>query len=122
MATHGQPLRVILLVRAKQRTKGVVSGDDESRNVGQELTAEVEDDQEEVERPQTKHGIGLGDRCLPLEVVERGVLGELRHRSVSIKHVWARESDPAFATHLFVELGDIVLNAVLGRRHGCGVE
>jgi hypothetical protein len=81
-ATHGKPLSIICLVGSKQRTERIVSGDNEAGDVGQELAAEVEDDQEEVQGAEAKHSIGLGNRRLPLKVVESGVLGELRHRSV----------------------------------------
>jgi hypothetical protein len=60
-ATHGKPLSVVRLVGREESGKGEVSGDDEARNVGQELAAEVEDDQEEVERAQAKNAVGLGD-------------------------------------------------------------
>jgi hypothetical protein len=60
-ATHGKPLSVVSLVGTEESGKGEVSGDDEARNVGQELAAEVEDDQEEVERAQAKNAVGLGD-------------------------------------------------------------
>jgi len=82
-ATHRQPLGIIRLARAKQGSERVVSGDDEAGDVGQELAAEIEQDKEEVERSEAEHGIGLGDRRLLLEVVQDGVLGELRHGSVS---------------------------------------
>lgn len=75
--TYRQPLRVIRLGRGKERVERVISGDDEAGNVGQELAPEVEDDEEEVQRYQTNHGIGLWNGSLPLEVVESGVLGEL---------------------------------------------
>lgn len=79
-ATHGKPLSIIRLARSEESSKGKVSGDNEARNVGEKLAAEVEDDQEEIKCAQAKHAIGLGDRGLLLEIVEHGVLGELRHR------------------------------------------
>jgi hypothetical protein len=36
--------------------------------------------------------------------------------------VSVRGSDPAFATYLFIDLRNKVLDAVLRRRHGCDVE
>lgn len=56
----------------------VVARDDEAGDVGQELAAEVEDDEEEVQGDKTNDGVDLGDRGLLLEVVESRVLGELR--------------------------------------------
>jgi hypothetical protein len=95
----GKPLSVVRLVGTEESGKGEVSREDEARNVGQELAAEVEDDQKEVERAQAEHAIGLGDRGLLLEVVEHRVLGEL-----------------------FIDLRNKVLDAVLRRRHGGDAE
>lgn len=75
--TYSQPLSVIVLVLGEQGTEGVVSGDDEASQVGQELTTEVEDDEEEVEGSKTDDGVGLGDTSASLEVVQGGVLGQL---------------------------------------------
>lgn len=118
-ATHGQPLGIIRLVGRKQRSEGVVSGDNEAGKVGQEGAAEVQDDQEEVEGAQAKHRIGLGHRRLLLEVGESGVFGELRHRLVRIKPGSLEEVGSGSWAHLFVELRDVVLDAILRRRHGC---
>jgi len=92
----GQPLGIIVLVMGKQGVERIVSRDDETGNVGEELAAEVKQDEEEVERDRANNGVGLGDRGLFLEVVESRVLGEL-----------------------FVELSDVLLNTVLGVRHCC---
>lgn len=83
MWTYSQPLGVVLLVRSEQGVQGVVTGNDEAGNVGQKLTAEVEDDEEEVEGGNTDDGVGLGDVGLLLEVVKGGVLGQLPHTGVS---------------------------------------
>ena len=75
--TYSEPLGVILLVSGKERIERVVSGDDETSKVGEELAAEVEDDEEEVESDETDGGIGLGNTGGLLEVVEGRVLGQL---------------------------------------------
>lgn len=72
-----------MLVGREQGTEGVVAGDDKAGDVGQELTAEVEEDEEEVEGDGAKDGVGLGDTGLLLEVDENGVLGELRDGGMS---------------------------------------
>ena len=118
-ATHGQPLGIIRLVGRKQRSERVVSGDNKTGDVGQEGAAEVQDDQKEVEGAQAKHSIGLGHRRLLLEVVESGVFGELRHRLVRIKPGFLEQVGSGSWAHLFVELRDVVLDAILRRRHGC---
>lgn len=78
--TYGQPLRVVLLVVGEESSEGVVSGDDEAGEVGEELATEVEDDEEEVKSTNTDDGIGLGNAGLSFQVVERGILGQLSLR------------------------------------------
>jgi hypothetical protein len=69
----------------EQSIERVVGRDDETRQVDEEFTGDVEEDQEEVDANQTEDDIDLGDGALTLEVVEDRVLGELRtHRSVSL--------------------------------------
>lgn len=75
--TYRQPLRIVILVLSEEGTEGVVSGDDEARKVGQKLTTEVEDDEEEVKSDDANYGISFGNTSLPLQVVKRGVLGQL---------------------------------------------
>lgn len=72
-----QPLSIILLVVAKQRTERVVGRNNEASKVGKKLTAEVEDDEEEVKSSDTDDGVGLGNTSLLLKVVEGGVFGKL---------------------------------------------
>ena len=79
-----KPLRVIVLGGAEERLEGVVAGDDEAGDVGQELAAQVEDDEEEVERGQADDTVRLGDAGLLLEVDESGVPGELETDRVNI--------------------------------------
>ncbi len=75
--TYGQPLRVVLLVVGEESSEGVISGDDEASEVGEELATEVKDDEEEVKSANTDDGIRLGNTGLSLQVVERGILGQL---------------------------------------------
>lgn len=85
--THGRKqgthLSVIDLVRREQGLQGVEAGDDEAGKVDEELSSNVEEDEEEVEACETENGVGLGDRRLLLQVVEGGVLGQLEHGTVS---------------------------------------
>lgn len=75
--TYSEPLGIILLGSGKEGIERVVSGEDEASKVGEELAAEVEDDQEEVESNETDDGISLGNAGGLLEVVEGRVLGQL---------------------------------------------
>lgn len=68
---------VIVFAGCEESFQRVVARDDEARQVGQELTGKVEDDEEKVESGQTDNGIGLGYTSLLLEVVEGRVLGQL---------------------------------------------
>lgn len=46
--TYGQPLSVINLACAEQSLERVVTGNDESGNVDEEFSSNVEEDEEEV--------------------------------------------------------------------------
>lgn len=81
--TYSQPLGVIDLAGAEESLERVVTGNDESSNVDEELSGNVEEDEEEVETSETKDHVDLGDRRLLLKVVECGVLGQLEHNIVS---------------------------------------
>lgn len=61
MYAHRQPLSVISLVRREEGIKRVVSGNDETGKVGEELAPEVKDDEEEVERSEADDSVSLGD-------------------------------------------------------------
>jgi len=87
-----QPLCIIGLGCAEQSFEGVIARDSESSEIGQELSCNVEEDEEEVGGNDTEEGVGLWDICLPLEVVEGRV-----------------------SRQLFVDLGDVVLGTILER-------
>lgn len=90
----GEPLSVIRGTRSEESLEGVVPGEKETGEVGEELASDVEEDEEEVDSDQTQDGVDLGERGLTLKVVQDRVLGEL-----------------------LVELGDGVLSTVLERSH-----
>jgi hypothetical protein len=75
--TYCQPLSVVNLARAEQSVQGIVAGNDETGDVDEELSSDVEEDQKEVETGETEDDIDLGDGRLLLKVVEGGVLGQL---------------------------------------------
>lgn len=91
-----KPLRVVVFRGGEKRFKRVVTRDDEAGEVGQELTAEVEDDKEEVESDQADDSIRLRDSGLLLEINKSRVPGELS-----------------------VELADVVLDTFLRGSHLC---
>lgn len=70
-------MRIVVLGRREQGLQGEVARDDEAGEVGQELTAEVENDEEQVQRDEAQGGVRLGDGGALLEIVEHGVLGQL---------------------------------------------
>ena len=74
---YRQPLGIVFFVGREERIERVVTGNDEAGQVGEQLAAEVEDDQEEVEGTDTDDAIGLGNARSPLDIVEHWVLGQL---------------------------------------------
>ena len=107
---------VICLARGEESLHRVVAGDDKTGKVDEKLASNVEEDEEKVQGGNTKDDIDLRDRGLRLEVVEGRVLGELQ--LVSRHVVGGRSQDGISGTHLLVELGDLVLGAVLERHFG----
>lgn len=88
---------IVGLAGGKKRLERVVAGDHETSDVGQKLTAKVENDKEEVKRDETDDGVSLGDGGALLEVVKSGVLGQLEWRKFSVKiasEVGYRHSHP----------------------------
>lgn len=73
----GTHVGVIGLAGGEESLERVVAGDDETSEVDEELSSNVEEDQEEVESAETQDGVDLGDGGLLLEVVEGRVLGQL---------------------------------------------
>lgn len=77
LATYRQPLAVIVGAGRKQGVQRVVGGHDEAGQVGQQLAAEVEQNQEQVQRHRSDGAVGLGDARGLFDVDDGGVLGEL---------------------------------------------
>lgn len=94
-----EPLRIIGLAGAEEGLEGVVPWDHEAGEVGQQLAADVEEDQEEVGADEPEEGVRLGDGRLLLQVVEDGVLGQLgtvlavlhQERAQRWRVVWGRK-------------------------------
>lgn len=70
-------LSVIGSTSSKQGMKRVVTWDEETSKVDQELASDVEEDEEEVDANETQDDIDLRDGGLSLQVVQGGILGEL---------------------------------------------
>jgi hypothetical protein len=68
---------VIGLARGEQSLERVVTGNEETSKVDEELASDVEEDEEEVEGTETEDDVDLGDGALLLKVVEGRVLGQL---------------------------------------------
>lgn len=115
VATHCQPLGIVLLAGGEQGVEGVVAGNDEAGEVGQELTTQVEDDKEEVEGSNADDGVGLGNVGRLLDVVQGGVLGQLSQTSGLAKVSRTSRRSWGRLIYLTVELADVVLDAILGR-------
>jgi hypothetical protein len=60
--------------------KRVITRNQETGKVNQELAGDVEEDKKEIDAGKTEDGVDLGDGGLSFEVVEEGVFGELLRR------------------------------------------
>jgi len=87
-----QPLSIIGLARGEQGLERVITGYQETGEVGEELSTNVEEDEEKVGADETEEGIDLRDIGLSLEVAESWVFRQF-----------------------FVDLGDVLLSTVLDR-------
>lgn len=61
--------------------KRVITRDQETGKVNQELASDVEEDEEKVDADKAEDGVDLGDGGLSFEVVEERVFGELFTKS-----------------------------------------
>lgn len=76
-STHGQPLGVIGLAGAEEGLERVVGRDDEAGGVDEELSSNVEEDQEEVQGTEAEDDVDLGHIGLLLKLLQLRVLGQL---------------------------------------------
>ncbi len=70
-------LCIVHLAGAEESVQRVIRRNDEPSRVHEELAANVEEDQEEIDAGQAKEDVDLGHRGLLLEVIDHRVLGEL---------------------------------------------
>lgn len=68
----------------EEGAKRVVTGYDKTSKVGEELTTDVEDHEEEIERRKADDAVGFGNAHLLLDIVKGGVLGELSNGALSV--------------------------------------
>lgn len=73
--TYCKPLGIVTLAHTEQSLEGVVSRNHKSSKVGQELTTNVEEDEEEVGCDKTEESVDLWNGCLLLEVCQGWVFG-----------------------------------------------
>lgn len=78
-------LGVVLGARGEERLQGVVTGDQETSKVDEELARDVKEDQEEVDSNKAQDDIDLGDIGLTLKVGKDRVLGELQNDRCQLK-------------------------------------
>jgi hypothetical protein len=76
--TYGQPLCIVNLAGGEKSFHRVVARYDEASEINQELGADVEEDEEEVQANKTKEDVDLGHAGLLLEIVERLIFGQLQ--------------------------------------------
>jgi hypothetical protein len=126
-----EPLRIITLSHAKQSLEGIIPRDHKPGDIGQELSSNIKEDEEEVGRDKPEERVDLGDRGLLLQIVQSWVLGELFMTGVSSEIYCGRdglEIAPVSSAHeqvnrriyLFVDVCDVVLSFILEGRHVCG--
>lgn len=70
-------LGVIRGARSEEGLERVVTGEEETGEVNEELASDVEENEEEVDADKTQDDIDLGDAGLALQVVQNRVLGKL---------------------------------------------
>ena len=78
--TQGSYLSIIGLTSAEERFHGIVTGNDESRNIDEEFASNIEEDKKEVDADQSEESIDFWNRGLLLEVVEHRILRKLRFK------------------------------------------
>lgn len=61
-----EPLRVITLSHTEQSLEGIIPRDHKPGDIGQELSSDVEEDEEEIGRDKPEERVDLGDRGLLL--------------------------------------------------------
>ena len=70
-------MSIIDLVTAEQCFKRVVSGNDETGKVDEELASDVEEDEEKVETDEAEEDVDLGNAGLLLKVIEHRIPAKL---------------------------------------------
>lgn len=72
-----KPLGIVAFADAKQRFERIVTRNHETSKVSQELTADVEEDEEKVECDQSEEDVDFWEASLLLEVVQSLILRKL---------------------------------------------
>lgn len=80
MGSSKSYLGVIGGTLGEQGLERVVTRQEETSQVDEELASNVKEDQEKVDSHKAQDGVNLGDGGLTLQVVENGVLGQLSEK------------------------------------------
>jgi len=72
-----KPLGVVTLPYAEESLEGIVTRNDESSQVGQQLPCDIEEDEKEVECDKPEKSIDLGEAGLFLEIVQNLIFRKL---------------------------------------------
>lgn len=89
-------MSIISLACAEQSIERIIAWDDETGEVDEEFSSNVEEDEEEINGGDAEESIHLGNGCLLLKVIERRVFGKLHENNVSISKNQVLESFPQF--------------------------
>lgn len=81
-------LCIIGFATAEQGFQRVVSGEQETSEVDEELASNVEENEEEVETEKAEDNINFRHRGLLFKAVKRGILGELVHAVSRLRLAW----------------------------------
>ena len=73
-----QPLSIVIVSRSLECSEGEVGGEGPAEEVGEEAGEDVEEDEGGEDGNDGEDGVGFGDLRLLFELVELGVLGQLR--------------------------------------------
>jgi len=72
-----KPLSVVGFAHAEESLERIVTRDNESSKIGQQLSSDIEEDEEEVDSDKPEEAIDLGKSGLLLKVIQDLILGKL---------------------------------------------
>ena len=124
-------MSIIGFACAEQSLERIIARDDESGEVDEELSSNVEEDEEEIDGGDAEESVHLRDGGLLLKIVQRRVFGKLRRSNVSMSKNQVLESFPQLSvvcravhgsvkgkyrvTNLLINLTNLMLGPFLER-------